>query len=326
VANLLVYIELRDKEATPASLCALNAGRKVASGVGATLYALLPCSAPPSYGNDDIIAVLSRHGADKVILVTGPDLDEVPLHATHGEAVRAACVQFRPRLVLLPGSSAGRDIAPRLAMQLGAHYLSDVELQPLEDDFRLTGITFRRRFRLSESLRATSAPLVATLIAHGTPRAVGDDEAEVVMLQSPAGESGAPRVEGRRRAPQHDPVAARLVLAGGAGLSRPDSFTRLQGLAAALGGAAVLPPHAADRPMGDGDLAPPGSLGAEILVTFGVSESDRHLAAVPPWTRIIAVASDAAAPILQLADQAIVADPDQVLSQLLDELEPPEAT
>jgi electron transfer flavoprotein alpha subunit len=324
VANLLVYIELKDKEARQASLCALNAGRAIATGLGGTLYALLPCNAPPSYGNDDIIAVLSRHGADKVILVTGPDLDEVPLHATHGEAVRVACVQFRPRLVLLASTAAGRDIAPRLAMQLGARYVPDVELQQSGEDFQLSGVTFRRRTAVSESLRGTSAPVVATLLTHGAPRTLGDDEAEVVMLQSPSREPGWPKVVGRRRAPERDPLAARLVVAGGAGLATPDSFSRLQKLADALGAAAVASPSACAKQPDSAGLRPPGCVGADTYLAFGVSGSERHLASLPPWTRVIAVNTDAGAPILQIADQALIADADQTVKELLAELEGPD--
>ena len=74
MANILIYIELSDNKATPASLFALNRGRDLATELGATLYALLPCATTPTYDDEDIIAVLSRHGADKVILVHHPDL------------------------------------------------------------------------------------------------------------------------------------------------------------------------------------------------------------------------------------------------------------
>ncbi len=69
MANILTYIELEENEASPRSLAALNRGRIIATELGATLYAVLPCAATPSYDDDDIIAVLSRHGADKVILI-----------------------------------------------------------------------------------------------------------------------------------------------------------------------------------------------------------------------------------------------------------------
>ena len=70
MANILVYIELEDGDASPVSLSALNLGRKVASRLGAALYAILPCNVPPTYEENDVITVISQHGADKVILLT----------------------------------------------------------------------------------------------------------------------------------------------------------------------------------------------------------------------------------------------------------------
>ena len=55
MANILTYIELQGNEATPSSLQALNQGRDVATELGATLYALLPCASTPTYDDEDII-------------------------------------------------------------------------------------------------------------------------------------------------------------------------------------------------------------------------------------------------------------------------------
>ena len=55
--------------------------------LGATVYAIVPCGSKPGYGEDDPIAVLSRHGADKV-LVAVEEAHAGPLRwGTHGGAV-----------------------------------------------------------------------------------------------------------------------------------------------------------------------------------------------------------------------------------------------
>ena len=76
MANILVYIELAGDRPAAASLETLGEARRIASFLGATLYAVLPCVSPPAWGEDDIIAVLSRHGADKVVLTAAPE--EIP--------------------------------------------------------------------------------------------------------------------------------------------------------------------------------------------------------------------------------------------------------
>jgi electron transfer flavoprotein alpha subunit len=208
-------------------------------------------------------------------------------------------------------------------MQIGARYLSDVELRHGEDDFQLSGTTFRRRFQTTESLRGAGAPLVVTLLTGNAPRVLGDDEAEVIVLQSATSEPSWPRVEGRRSVPTPgDPASARLVIAGGAGLGSEADLVQLERLATALGAPAVLSPTAhAKHPAGP-MLPLSGCAGAEVYVAFGISGSERHLASVPASTRIIAVNTDPDAPIMQVADQALIADAHQTINEMLAELEP----
>ena len=42
------------------------------SSLGATVYAVAACDRTPGWGEDDLVAALSRHGADKVLLAAGP--------------------------------------------------------------------------------------------------------------------------------------------------------------------------------------------------------------------------------------------------------------
>src|SRR5215510_11048538 len=101
-----------DRPSVP-SLEALGEGRRIASYLGATLGAVLPCATPPRYHEDDAIAVLSRHGADKVVLSPGPDLGLPTLHATHGHTLAAATDRMPPALLILAATPGGRAWAPR---------------------------------------------------------------------------------------------------------------------------------------------------------------------------------------------------------------------
>jgi electron transfer flavoprotein alpha subunit len=120
LANVLAFIELDGGRPTAASLAGLGLGRRIGSAWGATVYALLPCAEAPRYQADDVIAEVARHGADKALLVVAPALAGPPLFATHGPTVVAACTRLPPAIVLFPSSSAGMDLAPRVAAHLGA--------------------------------------------------------------------------------------------------------------------------------------------------------------------------------------------------------------
>ena len=118
MANILVQIEISNQKPDQACLSLINEGRAIASRLGATLYAMLPCARPPTYGDDDIIAVLSHHGVDKVILLTHPDLGGVLTQEQKDIAIRLACSRFPPRLVLLEGSEENMVLAAALASAL----------------------------------------------------------------------------------------------------------------------------------------------------------------------------------------------------------------
>ncbi len=339
MANILVHIELSDRVATPRSLAVLNVARAIASELGATVHALLPCENPPSYERDDTIATLSRHGADKVALVTGPSLVEPPLHATHGEAIAAACNQIKPRLVLFAGSPASDELAARLATQLGANYFPNArvedgpaarpgraeagEPEPGTGGFQLVSEAFRRQYLARSPLRSAGRIVVATIIELAAPRTVAADDAEVVVIHAPSASTPHVRVRGRRPAPSAELACARIVVGGGNGLA-PEAAAQLPRAATALGGAYAHSRSLATREQGEPDrqLGLDG-LGteAELYLALGISGSDRHLAGLAPRTAIVAINSDAKAPIFDRAAFAPCADAAQALGELLGELD-----
>jgi len=326
VANLLVYIELVGDRPAAASLEALGEGRRIASFLGATLYAVLPCVTPPDYGDDDVIAVLGRHGADKVVLIVGPELNGPPLHTPFGHALAAVCDQIPPSLVLIAATTGGRDIAPRLAARLGGAFLAEpsVEYGPRGDlvlSRRVYGATFRRRLAADDVER----PVVATLTPGSYHAGTGEDEAEVVVVQA-LHPFPAPLTEiGRREDAAAALDGARVVVTAGAGVSK-EAWPLIEELARALGGEVALTHGAVaaglggpDREVGVGGRA----VAPRLYVACGAAGSPAHLAGVAADAQIVAINRDAAAPIFRVASYAIVGDVETVIPQLLRALATP---
>jgi len=319
VANILTYIELSDNEATASSLHALNRARDVATDLGATLYALLPCGATPTYDDEDIIAILSRHGADKVILISHPQLAPPALFATHGEALVSACRQFPPRLVVFPASAEARDLAPRLAMALRAHYVPDAVITLSGGRRYLSRRVFRRRYEVREPLDVLDDPVVTTLRGGRTAEQLGDEEAEVVVIHAPVDPS--PRVS--LKAPTSTRPAEGPTVGGGVGLGDKEAFERVGQLAAALGGRAVASPSACDAGLADPAWRvglDGSSVESDLYLALGSTGSERHLVGVAPHTELIAVSADPEDPVFTFARHGLVSDPREVLRQLSERL------
>jgi electron transfer flavoprotein alpha subunit len=309
VANILVYIEMAEDRPGAPSLEALGRARRVASTLGATVYAVVPCAGAPSGGTGTIDA-LSRYGADKIILAVGPDHRMPSLHATHGHALWAALERVPAALVVLAATPGGRDLAPRVAARLGAAYAPEATLDYGPDgELAVSRAVYGGGYRRTLELLDIDRPLVLTLQPGRAPAVRGDDEAEVIVVQS-----GAPPVAVEEIARAVDPASAldtaSVVVTAGAGLAAAD-LDLVRDLAGALGGEVAVTRGAVERGLGPAEREVGASgrrVAPRLYVACGASGSAEHLAGVAPDAQIVAINSDPAAPIFRVASYGLVGD------------------
>jgi electron transfer flavoprotein alpha subunit len=221
------------------------------------------------------------------------------------------------RVVVLPASPDGRDLAPRLAHALG---------RPL-----LAGAI------------AASAGVVS--IARGGGRSLHDfavDEPVVVTLQPGIrgvlpGRGGADVVAiGRPEGGGHhvDPALVEVlppdvatmdlseadrIIGGGAGLDGAARFAQLTGVAATLGAAMGATRVITDRGW-VGHERQVGTTGVvvdpSLYVAFGISGAVQHTAGLGDPDHIVSVNTDPHCPMMQMSDLAVVSDANAVLDEL----------
>lgn len=219
------------------------------------------------------------------------------------------------RVVILPASADGRDLAPRLAHALDRPLLAGAIVVDEQN-----AVTVRGGGLLSET-HAVDAPVVATLEpgVRGVEPASGAPTIERVDITLDAG---------------HDPELIELVppdpatvdlaeasriAAGGAGLGGPEPFAVLQRVAVALGasyGASRVAADAGwvaqDRFIGTTGVA----VDPELYIAFGISGAVQHVSGLGTPDHIIAVNTDASAPMMGMADLAIETDARALLDEL----------
>jgi electron transfer flavoprotein alpha subunit len=218
-------------------------------------------------------------------------------------------------VVLLPASADGRDLAPRLAHALERPLLAGAVA--VDDRY---AVLVRGGGLLSET-HAVDGPVVVTLEpgVRGVEPATGTPAIDRVDITVEAGHD-AELIEVVPPDPATvDLAEASRIAAGGAGLGGPEPFAVLERVAVALGAS-----YGASRVAADAGWVPQdrfiGTTGVavdpELYLAFGISGAVQHVAGLGTPDHIIAVNTDASAPMMGMADLAIETDARALLDQL----------
>ena len=182
VANVLCVVELLQGRALPVSLEVLGQARRVSTELGATLYAVVALPRAPSWSDDDLVATLAAHGADKVVHRHRRDARR-RRGAALGHARRGAGGGVRPVVAVAAAVRRHADGARGGGAGGGAH----------RRGLRARGVrrgATTASWSLFEGAGADARTLggelefavVATVPAGRYQPAVGDDEAEVEVV------------------------------------------------------------------------------------------------------------------------------------------------
>ncbi|HEY0485899.1 MAG TPA: electron transfer flavoprotein subunit alpha/FixB family protein, partial [Mycobacteriales bacterium] len=257
-------------------------------------------------------------GVDAVVAVRVPagfDPD------TARAAVAALIEQVGPDVVLLVHSIRSASFAAGLAAEAGLGFVADVVQLRREDD-AVVAVKPVYGGKVMAELDFPGRDRVLVLVRSNVWEAAGDAAAApaVTELDLPAAERRVRHVEYRVPESGVDLKRADVVLAVGRGVGAQENIGVFAELAEQLG--AVL---GASRPLVDAGWLPPahqvGQTGVtvkpKVYVAFGISGAIQHLAGMQSSKTIIAVNTDEAAPIFNVADVGAVADINEVAEQMM---------
>lgn len=285
------------------------------------------------------VAAGARLGEVTVVLL-GPDIDAAAAEAAGLEGVKE---------VLRARSAEPVDAAPeRLANALVAIVQATSATHLLAAATPLTRGVLPRAcalldvMQITEAVRIDSADTFARLMYAGSALVTvrSEDPVKVVTIRTtafPPSGAGPGQAPARdidvdfgpalcelvsRDTARHgrvDLADARVVLSGGRGLGSAEHFTLLEPIAARLGAAVGASRAAVDagyaRP--EQQVGQTGKIVApELYIAVGISGAVQHLAGMKDSRVIVAINSDAEAPIFQVADYGIVGDLFEVLPEL----------
>lgn len=316
-----VFAEQRNGELQKVSLELLGEGRKIADKLGVELTALL-------LGNNiaGLANTLGEHGADNVLVC---DHEELANYTTDGytKVICDLATERKPGIIFVGATFIGRDLGPRVAARLTTGLTADctqLDVVPEEN-----GALLATRPAFGGNLMATIAcpdhrPQMAT-VRPGVFAKVEEKKenfnVETIEVNLKAEDIRTKVLEVVKDAKEVVDIGeAKVLVAGGRGVGSQENFNKLRELAEVLGGTVAASRGAIDKGWIERDYQV-GQTGKtvrpNIYIACGISGAIQHTAGMQDSDMIIAVNKDETAPIMKLADYAIVGDVNKVLPELI---------
>jgi len=305
VANVLIYGEHLHGQIPKATAIAVGAGKQAAQNLGGqTLLAVLGA---------DIGALAEKAaklGTDKVVTVEDPALEHLMADVTAAalaEVVKAQDVG----LIVFAATTAGKDIAPRLAAALDAPIASDVTA--INDDGTFVRPMWAGNVFATVELQGTPKVVSVRTTAFEAAAEEGSAPIEALSVSVNKADNAAEFVSIEETKSDRPVLTeAERVVSGGRGLKNAENFTTvLEPLVDALGAAMGASRAAVDAGYVPNDLqvGQTGKVVApNLYIAVGISGAIQHLAGMKDSKVIVAINKDAEAPIFTVADYGLVAD------------------
>ena len=323
--DLWVFVETNeDGTAKNVGIELLTPGKMMAGKQGGALVAVVIGS-----NVDEAVKAASEHGADKVIVVDGPEY----AHYTTDAYAIALCTlveKYGPTSMLIGATNNGRDLGPRVSCRLKTGLTADCTGLDIDEE---SGNVAWTRPAFGGNLMATilcpdHRPQIGTVRPGVFKKSDAVAAAAEIIKEDIHVDAKDIRTQVLELIKEADGEnvdleGAEIIVSGGRGVGGPEGFEPIKALADVLGATVGASRAAVDA----GWIAHAHqvgqtgkTVGPKLYIACGISGAIQHLAGMSGSDCIVAINKDPEAPIFDVADYGVVGNLFEVLPVLTEEI------
>jgi electron transfer flavoprotein alpha subunit len=311
--SVLVYTESEQNKFKKAAFEVASYAKAVADKLGTTVTAVAV--------NIEDTSELGNYGVDKVLKVSNTNLEHFNSKG-YAAVLKQAVSAENAQVVILSSSADSKYLAPLLAVELHAGYVSNVveapsstspftvkrsaftnkafEVTEIKSDIKIIGVSNNAFGLVENSSSATAEDFSASIPELGVNVNSVDKATDKVTIAD-----------------------AEIVVSAGRGLKGPENWGMVEELADVLGAATACSKPVSDlgwRPHGEhvGQTGKP--VASNLYIAIGISGAIQHLAGINASKVKVVINTDPEAPFFKAADYGVVGDAFEVVPQLIEKL------
>lgn len=323
--DLWVFVETNeDGTAKNVGIELLTPGKMMAGKQGGQLVAVVIGS-----GVDEAVKAANEHGADKIIVVDGPEFKHYTTDA-YAIALVSLVEKYGPTSMMIGATNNGRDLGPRVSCRLNTGLTADCTALDVDEE---TGNVAWTRPAFGGNLMATiicpnHRPQIGTVRPGVFKKSDAvEGKAEIIKEDLHVAEdqirTQVLEIIKELDSENVDLEGAEIIVSGGRGVGGPEGFEPIKALAKELGATVGASRAAVDA----GWIAHAHqvgqtgkTVGPKLYIACGISGAIQHIAGMSSSDVVVAINKDPDAPIFDVADYGVVGNLFEVLPVLTEEI------
>ena len=314
--KILAILEQKEGSLKRSAFETVSAAHKLASELNLEAEAVV-------VGNEvSNINEIGNFGINKVVHFKSADFVNYS-SSGYRDAIVSYATEVDADYIVLANTSMGKDLAPRLAIKLGAGCIMDcVKLDTSSGELITTRPVYAGKALVD--MKFNSAKKVVTI----RPNVFKAQPTDGAAVDITVNEISSPNlktkvVEFKKAKGKLDVAEADIIVSGGRGMKAAEHFNLIEELADVLGaavGASRAVVDAGWRPHSEQVGQTGKTVSPTLYVACGISGAIQHLAGMSSSKYIVAINKDKDAPIFNVADYGIAGDVFDVLPALIEEI------